>query len=674
MQELSHSLALGEPDAEFERLRTSVAVSIGIRDVEALTKIIAAPRGLDAVASAMAAMTEGRQGNVFMATARLALPPAPHIHPIMGKSGGRLSWLLWRGVPVRRRPEDPTSTGAVPILELLASTGWRPAAMQMKSLVDVAASMRDCETLVFFGQKGWLPAMTGKTFMEAARPVRICEAFILQSPHDLAALAKLVDLGVFVDKEGCIGLMDFAALSLYDCAHVLDAKGFSPRATAIAHASMAHHGEGAGVGPAAMMARLFSGDHWTKTSKTPPTKWHGSLEASFDWLASRGACFSLPGDVAGKRADPFRALAKAPSRNASSSMAVLASLARHGAVASESGRYLAEEIASMDGRDERFLAMAIDGGAHEAASATRVFAALAGWRSDGPGSAARADRPDPSPGKGVKRVFSALAGWRDAGHEARALSFAHYFAALGIDPAKVDVGARSSHHPLFVAIVRKQFSVASLFIELGMSPLARSRATDETLFHALALDDSEAAARFTEQLLAVPGMAGLVDLPSRPELPGSTQPSGRTALMRAAGSLCLGQARALLAAGANPNLQDSHGFTPLRYLSRKSGTRAMEKSAPMTRLLLAAGADPSIADCQGGTPATAMADAAPIDAIAEILKSAPSSLGGPKGAKAQLSLAARGAQAVAIVERAILSSDSSTDLGSALPARIRPRL
>lgn len=674
MPELHSAPNVGDFALEFEQLRVAVAVSIGTRNAEALKAIIAAAGGPEAVASAMSAMTEGKQGNIFMALARAALPPAMHIQPIMGKSGGRLSWLLWRGILAGRRSNDPAATGAVPILELLASTGWRPAAMQMKSLVDVAASMRDCEALVFFGEKGWLPPMTGKTFMEAARSTLICEAFSSQSPQDLAALAKLVDLGVFVDRDGFIGLMDFAALSLYECAHVLDSKGFAPRATAIAHASLAHHGEGCGVGPAAMMARLFSGDHWTHISKTPPSKWHGSLEASFDWLASRGGSFSVPADAVGKRLDPFRALAKAPMRNASSSLAVLASLARHGAIASESERYLAEEVASMNGRDERFLAMAIEAGAHKSASPTRVFAALAGWRSDGPGSAPSAGSPDPALPLGQKRVFSALAGWRDGGVEARASSFAHYFKKLGIDPAKVDAGARATHHPLSIAIVRKQFALGSLFIELGMSPIVRSRATGETLLHALALDDSAAGALFTQQLLAIPGMAPLVDMPSRPEAPESTLASGRTALMRAAGALSLGQAKALLGAGADPNLQDSHGFTALRYLSRKSGTRAQEKSAPMVRLLLAAGADPSIADNKGGTPATAMADAAPIDALAEILESSPDSLDGPKGAKAQLSLIARGAKGVAIVERALLSSDSGAASMPSIPVKTRPRL
>lgn len=653
------------------QMAVDVAIGIAKRDAAALDMILASPLGLDAVSECMSALVSGKQGNAFMSDVRQALP---NVHPtpaIFGRSGGRLAWLIWRGVPAGRPAGAPCSTGSVAIFERLASTGWAPSNIQMKSLIDVAAHTRDCGALVFFAERGWLPPISGSTFMADSRPIRICEAFLAQAEEDLTALGRLIDLGVFVDQDGFVGLMDFAALSLYECADVFDAKKFQPRATAIAHASQQHHGLGRGVGPAALLARLFSGDWWKLISKTNPASWHGSAAKSFEWLAAKAGPLAAATQCS-PRLDPFRALARAPARHQSACRGVLACLEAHGASARQSSRYLAEEVAAMDGKSEFFLTMAIDAGAQQCASPTRVFAALAGWRSDYSREAADESHPDPLAGSSQKRAFSPLSGWRDWGVQERACSFAHYFKQLGIEPALVDLGAVATHHPLFVAVARKKFALASLFLDLGMSPFCRTASTGETIFHALALDDSDEAAAFSAKLLAIPGMANLVDLPSHPESESSALPSGRTALMRASGALNHNQVKALLCAGADPNRQDSFGSSPLGYLARKSGSRAVERCTPVVRALLAAGADPSIADFKGIAPAVAMARSGPIDAIAEILGSLPCALDGPSAAKARLCLSARGPQALSIVERATLSGDVEAAC-SARP-RSAPRL
>lgn len=71
---------------------------------------------------------------------------------------------------------------------------------------------------------------------------------------------------------------------------------------------------------------------------------------------------------------------------------------------------------------------------------------------------------------------------------------------------------------------------------------------------------------------------------------------GRTALHYAAGpDLNLGKAKRLIAAGADVNLADKHGFTPLHFA-------AQENSAEAVRLLSAAGAAVDPPDEFGDTP------------------------------------------------------------------------
>lgn len=57
-----------------------------------------------------------------------------------------------------------------------------------------------------------------------------------------------------------------------------------------------------------------------------------------------------------------------------------------------------------------------------------------------------------------------------------------------------------------------------------------------------------------------------------------------------------GQVKALLAAGANPNLANNSGWTPLHYASRFGGTDAVVSK------LIDSGGDPNITNSQGATP------------------------------------------------------------------------
>jgi ankyrin repeat protein len=70
---------------------------------------------------------------------------------------------------------------------------------------------------------------------------------------------------------------------------------------------------------------------------------------------------------------------------------------------------------------------------------------------------------------------------------------------------------------------------------------------------------------------------------------------GRTPLHYAAGDGDAGAAQQLLAAGADPNLQDDDGWSPLHFAAQAS-------SAPVAQLLLAAGAQVDSRDSWGNTP------------------------------------------------------------------------
>lgn len=85
-----------------------------------------------------------------------------------------------------------------------------------------------------------------------------------------------------------------------------------------------------------------------------------------------------------------------------------------------------------------------------------------------------------------------------------------------------------------------------------------------------------------------------------------TDSNGRTALHRAVLNHNPNGMKALIAAGANPNLRDHDGAVPLHRLAQSNGAPMFPVTPAMRRklwdILIEAGADPSIADNGGRQP------------------------------------------------------------------------
>lgn len=628
----------------------AVGVAIATRNSAELARLLALPSGPASALSCMEHLANRKSGRSFLNQLCRALPPLPHLAPIAGSSAEMLAWLAWRGVLPGRPHMQVGSVGAAAIFSHFAAIGWAPEPAQLRSLVDACSEMRDCESLVVFAENGWLPPLTEDCFPgHRDAPPRFCGAFGKESRQDLAALGRLVDLGVLVDADGFVGLMDFAALGLYECAKALDAKGFSPRPIALVRMAYGDIGFTAPgpLSPASALARLFCGSLWRERSKRPPASWLGSAQEAFDWLASKAPL--APQGSWDPHCDPFHAIASTSGRVPALVESVLDALASHGLHPADSELYLARELQAMDGHSEMFAAIAIARGAHRGADPRLAFNALASWTRDFPSEGAPGDLPPSldasgSPCSARNLAFSALVGWRPVGAAFRAIAFGSKLCELGLDPSAVG-GASSEPFPTLHAAAKKNFEFIKFLLRRGVS--ARSASSEgQTIFHLLAQDKSPDCVGLAISLLEDPANRALVDAISGP-MQG-------TPLMQAARFINLPCAKALLDAGANPNLRDAKGLTALGYLARKSGKLAVESSEAMARLLIGAGADPMIASLEGSTPAMAMASRAPLGAIAALIEAAPDVFSGPGGGSARIALAARGEAAVSIVERAEL--------------------
>jgi ankyrin repeat protein len=122
-----------------------------------------------------------------------------------------------------------------------------------------------------------------------------------------------------------------------------------------------------------------------------------------------------------------------------------------------------------------------------------------------------------------------------------------------------------------------------------------------------AIHSAMASRRFAEQL---PGVQAVLNQHrGSPVLNAALNPNfGSTVLQRAASIGRLDIVQALLEAGANPNVRDNFGVSPLHYAAALGDNRAWWVSAkphyyaPVVRALLDAGANPNVQDNQNRTP------------------------------------------------------------------------
>src|SRR5476651_319192 len=150
---------------------------------------------------------------------------------------------------------------------------------------------------------------------------------------------------------------------------------------------------------------------------------------------------------------------------------------------------------------------------------------------------------------------------------------------------------------------------------------------------------------------------------------------GATALHCAVGELEIDAVRCLLGLGANPNLIDGKGRSPLHILGNRWGSKAQDKAEAIIRLLMENGANPGLVDKEGRTAAQAMAAKAPLGALAVLLAERPADIGGeaPAQKAAMKDLAGRNdGEALALGEEAamrVIVESSKKAIASAAPAK-----
>lgn len=157
--------------------------------------------------------------------------------------------------------------------------------------------------------------------------------------------------------------------------------------------------------------------------------------------------------------------------------------------------------------------------------------------------------------------------------------------AAGADPEQRNSAGRA---PLFYCATR---SAVLTLVAAGADPNAREGENGKTVLADVASYSSRPA---LGRILA----KALIDVGADPNLADSL---GATPLFYAAANGCFVQAQFLIGAGADPNARDKNGAAPLHAAFVSSTSRSSDYLFTV-RALLAAGADPLATDASGRTP------------------------------------------------------------------------
>lgn len=250
-----------------------------------------------------------------------------------------------------------------------------------------------------------------------------------------------------------------------------------------------------------------------------------------------------------------------------------------------------------------------------------------------------------------------------------ALAAFRYLDSIGAVEASLLQGwdqAPFDEHPLARALACGGDEMIAQLLEPRFPLGWRDPSSGVTLWH-LAAGGNQINGLKAIQALAArsPGMSAHPALETTPVHWSSPRPEprhvikkGRTALHQSCDDIFDRALLLALADGADPNLRDAAGDTPLMILARRWGAKAEKKAAPMVRALLAAGADPGLPNSKGLTAAQIMAQKGPLGPLAELLELRPQDVGGdqPAQAQAQSALASRGGAALSLAEKASFES------------------
>lgn len=520
-------------------------------------------------------------------------------------------------------------------LDLLCELGWVPCPEALYEFSQKAIQAIHCFGLLWLAKRGLKfysqPLEEGCFFLPAP------EAFRSPSAKDLAILRDLCDLGALRDADGEIGITDFIGVNAYKAASVLASKGFKPRAAACglvglnpvcAYIDSLRHA----LGNDTPSRRLIRADQVTST---------------LEWMAANGADF-LPAPIPGLSENcwnPFLAASIALSwgsycaegNKLTQAQRLFADLKRLGADPNVSGGFIHYEVTRL----------------HRINFDTGIFQAALDVGAD----------PGLHPGP-------ALAAMASCGHSAPVRDeWLGKLASLGAIPAKASTSCPANHHPLAAAILNRKIPYANDLLSAGIDSSWTDSENGATLWHLLAQQGGAFSAPMMARLAKDPATLALIDAPML---------DGSTALHLGCSALNTAQAKALLDAGANPNLQDSAGQSPLHCAGRKFGSKALAKTSDLIALLMSRGANPGLLNNKGLTAGQAMAKRAPLEGLAILLNARPNDLldGSKESLSTQKNLARRGAHATSIAEFAILGSavGSAEQAGGPPPKATRHRL
>lgn len=515
---------------------------------------------------------------------------------------------------------------------LLDEVASRSIEIDLRPLGNYAASLGrpNVEALLVLASRGLVFEPSPSAYFGGAPWSPIVKALKYSGKGHLGVLAKLCDLGALRDGPGQIGFVDFVSEGLHQAAQLLLSKGFKPRSQVIASITTP-------VGMPAMCQHLYElqNDRWQKAGSS-------EILESLDKLATAGGDFAPQIEpskcLIGKAlADPLatasRLRAHAPASMHHIFANLPAELAKRGANPNLTGHYLASELALMESGRQGEL------GAEEAL-------ALGALPSTNPVAA-----------------LGALAHVRNIATVKR---WVRRLSQMGAEPWLLPALGAGPLHPLPLSLGQRNIGYFNLLLRQGASPEWEDVFTGNTLLHILAEKTGPVAEELLARLLAMPAMAHLVDKPRALRSAGGDS-CGATPLLVACSAVNISQAKALLAAGANPNARDAMGRTALHCAGRKHGAKGQEKCLDVIRLLMAAGADSSLVDNKGLTPAQAMAARGPIDALAELLTSRPEDFfsNSEKSTRARQALEARGERSLSVVEKAVLGL--SIEASASLP-------
>lgn len=604
-----------------------IASLIMKRDSKALATKLAQPEGLSPLLSALAPKSLSAE-----------------FSEALQKASGSfyLNAASWRGMDPAEKiahilmasKDNTKGAERARVGEALLQAGWTPTLINAAPIQQRACMWDESETALWMGERGLLAPQTA----EATRVGNLCAVFQNETPRQLEILERLVKAGVVKDAKGHVGFTDFMAHHQFKCAQLLCSLGFAPRTQVVARRF-----NQAGMSAVASYARLVNEMPYRTPEEQKETI--ARVKSDLNFLASIRAPFSSQGPGSDDELmDPFASSCfNRSGRNTDIHEALYKELIRHGANVNQSGLWLALEARALWWSDATTdnLELALSLGAD----------------------------PTLNPGP----LFNGLS---HASDQDLAIKWFDKLCSLGADPRAIPACCPAHDHPL--GALRRSIPAHFKYIENALSKGLRadwiSSEDGSTTLHPLAASSTKPALEFTRRFLDRPEVKALVN--HQKTVSGAS--GGETALMLAAGELNAEQIKTLLAAGADPNLQDAQGRSCLHHAGRKYGAKAQKKCADIIALLLEGGADPALPNAKGLTAGQAMAKRAPLEGLATLLELRPGDLGGstPEAKAAQESLMARGGRAVSLAENAALKGELtlSGEVSEPAPKPKRSRL